>query len=119
MGYFYWEKLKPDLTNLKILSVLLICLPPPRSGRSSFLQNHLKIIGEAYKLFKDTKTSVSAAKHPPHIRCLQKYFLTKDYARTYINLKNRNRYFIMLFIRNFKSTLSSLKLMIEEELSLN
>ena len=48
-----------------------------------------------------------------------KYFLTKDYARTYINLKNRNRYFIMLFIRNFKSTLSSLKLMIEEELSLN
>jgi hypothetical protein len=48
-----------------------------------------------------------------------KYFLTKDYARTYLNLKNRNRFFIMLFIRNFKSTLSSLKLMVEEELKVN
>jgi hypothetical protein len=48
-----------------------------------------------------------------------KYFLTKDYARTYINLKNRNRFFIMIYIRIFKSTLSSLKLMVEEELKVN
>ena len=45
-----------------------------------------------------------------------KYFLTKDYVRTYINLKNRHRYFVMLFIRNFKQTLSDLKILVEEEL---
>ena len=47
-----------------------------------------------------------------------KYFLTKDYVRTYINLKNRHRYFVMLFIRNFKRTLSGLKILVEEELDI-
>ncbi len=47
-----------------------------------------------------------------------KYFLTKDYVRTYINLKNRHRYFVMLFIRNFKRTLSDLKILVEEELKI-
>ena len=47
-----------------------------------------------------------------------KYFLTKDYVRTYINLKNRHRYFVMLFIRNFKQTLSDLKILVEEELKI-
>ena len=47
-----------------------------------------------------------------------KYFLTKDYVRTYINLKNRHRYFVMLFIRNFKQTLSELKTLVEEELKM-
>ena len=47
-----------------------------------------------------------------------KYFLTKDYVRTYINLKNRHRYFVMLFIRNFKRTLSDLKILVEEELGI-
>ena len=45
-----------------------------------------------------------------------KYFLTKDYVRTYINLKNRHRYFVMLFIRGFKSTLAELKILVEDEL---
>ena len=48
-----------------------------------------------------------------------KYFLTKDYVRTYINLKNRHRYFVMLFIRNFKQTLSELKILVEEELNIS
>ena len=47
-----------------------------------------------------------------------KYFLTKDYVRTYINLKNRHRYFVMLFIRNFKQTLSDLKILVKEELEI-
>ena len=47
-----------------------------------------------------------------------KYFLTKDFVRTYINLKNRHRYFVMLFIRNFKQTLSDLKILVEEELKI-
>ena len=47
-----------------------------------------------------------------------KYFLTKDYVRTYINLKNRHRYFVMLFIRNFKRTLSGLKILVENELEI-
>ena len=47
-----------------------------------------------------------------------KYFLTKDYVRTYINLKNRHRYFVMLFIRNFKRTLSDLKILVENELEI-
>ncbi len=45
-----------------------------------------------------------------------KYFLKKDYARTYINLKNRNRSFVMHFIRNFKITLGKLKELVEKEL---
>ena len=45
-----------------------------------------------------------------------KYFLTKDYVRTYINLKNRHRYFVMLFIRGFKSNLAELKILVEDEL---
>ena len=45
-----------------------------------------------------------------------KYFLSKDYVRTYINLKNKNRFFVMLFIENFKTTLKELKILIEEEL---
>ena len=48
-----------------------------------------------------------------------KYFLTKDYVRTYINLKNRHRYFVMLFIRDFKETLSELKTLVEEELNIS
>jgi len=47
-----------------------------------------------------------------------KYFLTKDYVRTYINLKNRHRYFVMLFIRNFKQTLTDLKILVEKELEI-
>ena len=47
-----------------------------------------------------------------------KYFLTKDYVRTYINLKNRHRYFVMLFIRNFKQTLADLKILVEKELEI-
>ena len=42
------------------------------------MANHLKIIGEAYKQFKDTNTSLSAAKSPHHIRAFQRYFLTKE-----------------------------------------
>lgn len=47
-----------------------------------------------------------------------KYFLSQDYVRTYIGLKNRNRHFIMLFIRRFKATLSELKALIEQELNI-
>jgi len=47
-----------------------------------------------------------------------KYFLTKDYVRTYISLKNRHRYFVMLFIDQFKTTLSELKTLVHEELEL-
>ena len=48
-----------------------------------------------------------------------KYFLTKDYVRTYISLKNRHRYFVMLFINQFKNTLSELKILVNEELELS
>jgi hypothetical protein len=48
-----------------------------------------------------------------------KYFLTKDYVRTYIDLKNRNRFFVMFFIKNFKTTLEELKILIEKELKIN
>ena len=47
-----------------------------------------------------------------------KYFLTKDYVRTYISLKSRHRYFVMLFIDQFKTTLSELKTLVHEELEL-
>ena len=47
-----------------------------------------------------------------------KYFLTKDYVRTYISLKNRHRYFVMLFIDQFETTLSELKTLVHEELEL-
>ena len=45
-----------------------------------------------------------------------RYVLSKDYVRTYLNLKNRNRYFIMFFIRGFEETLAELKELIEIEL---
>tara|TARA_Y100000758_G_scaffold292950_1_gene248614 strand:+ start:68 stop:820 length:753 start_codon:yes stop_codon:yes gene_type:complete len=48
-----------------------------------------------------------------------KYFLTKDYARTYINLKNRNRYNVMSYIRQFKKTLQELKILVNEELAIS
>ena len=47
-----------------------------------------------------------------------RYFLSKDYVRTYLSLKNRHRYFVMLFIRRFQSTLSELKLLVEKELNI-
>ena len=45
-----------------------------------------------------------------------KYFQTKDYARTYINLKNRNRYNVTDYIRLFKKTLQELKALVGKEL---
>tara|TARA_Y100000817_G_scaffold313939_2_gene311268 strand:+ start:315 stop:1064 length:750 start_codon:yes stop_codon:yes gene_type:complete len=45
-----------------------------------------------------------------------KYFQTKDYARTYINLKNRNRYNVTDYIRLFKKTLQELKALVRKEL---
>ena len=45
-----------------------------------------------------------------------KYLQTKDYARTYINLKNRNRYNISDYIQIFKQTLQELKDLVEKEL---
>ena len=45
-----------------------------------------------------------------------KYFQTKDYARTYINLKNRNRFNVTDYIRSFKNTLQELKDLVGEEL---
>jgi prephenate dehydrogenase len=48
-----------------------------------------------------------------------KYFLTKDYARTYINLKNRNRYNVMDYVRQFKKTLQELKILVDEELAIS
>ena len=42
------------------------------------MANHLKIIGDSYQKFNITNTSVSAAKNPPHIRCFQKHYLTKE-----------------------------------------
>ena len=48
-----------------------------------------------------------------------KYFLTKDYARTYINLKNRNRYNVTDYIRSFKKTLQELKILVDEELGIS
>ena len=45
-----------------------------------------------------------------------KYFQTKDYARTYINLKNRNRYNVTGYIRLFKNTLQELKDLVGKEL---
>ena len=42
------------------------------------MTNHLKIIGDCYQKFNITNTSVSAAKNPPHIRCFQKHYLTKE-----------------------------------------
>ncbi|MGB1657381.1 MAG: hypothetical protein ACPHO4_08495, partial [Longimicrobiales bacterium] len=44
------------------------------------------------------------------------YVLSKNYVRTYLNLKNRNRYFIMIFIRQFGDTLAELKEVVEQEL---
>tara|TARA_B100000959_G_scaffold12310_1_gene12205 strand:- start:2530 stop:3282 length:753 start_codon:yes stop_codon:yes gene_type:complete len=48
-----------------------------------------------------------------------KYFLTKDYARTYINLKNRNRYNVTDYIRSFKKTLQELKILVDQELGIS
>ena len=45
-----------------------------------------------------------------------KYFQTKDFARTYINLKNRNRWSISYYIKLFKKTLQELKDLVEKEL---
>ena len=45
-----------------------------------------------------------------------KYFQTKNYARTYINLKNRNRYNVTDYIRLFKETLQELKSLVGKEL---
>tara|TARA_S200000501_G_C20748166_1_gene710453 strand:+ start:321 stop:1070 length:750 start_codon:yes stop_codon:yes gene_type:complete len=45
-----------------------------------------------------------------------KYFQTKNYARTYINLKNRNRYNVTDYIRLFKKTLQELKSLVGKEL---
>ena len=45
-----------------------------------------------------------------------KYLQTKDYARTYINLKNRNRYNVSDYIRLFKKTLQELKDLVSKEL---
>ena len=47
-----------------------------------------------------------------------KYLQTKDYARTYINLKNRNRYNISDYIKIFKQTLQELKVLVEKELKI-
>ena len=47
-----------------------------------------------------------------------KYLQTKDYARTYINLKNRNRYNISDYIQIFKQTLQELKVLVEKELEI-
>ena len=47
-----------------------------------------------------------------------KYLQTKDYARTYINLKNRNRYNISDYIQIFKQTLQELKVLVENELKI-
>ena len=38
----------------------------------------LKIIADSYQKFNITNTSVSACKNPPHIRCFQKHYLTKE-----------------------------------------
>jgi len=38
----------------------------------------LKIIADCYQKFNITNTSVSACKNPPHIRCFQKHYLTKE-----------------------------------------
>lgn len=45
-----------------------------------------------------------------------KYFQTKNYARTYLNLKNRNRYNVTDYIRLFKKTLQELKSLVGKEL---
>ena len=45
-----------------------------------------------------------------------KYLQTKNYARTYINLKNRNRYNVTDYIRLFKETLQELKSLVGKEL---
>ena len=42
--------------------------------------------------------------------------VSTDTIRTYLNLKNRNRYFIMIFIRQFRDTLAELKEVVEQEL---
>ena len=47
-----------------------------------------------------------------------KYLQTKDYARTYIYLKNRNRYNISDYIQIFKQTLQELKVLVENELKI-
>jgi len=47
-----------------------------------------------------------------------KYLQTKNYARTYINLKNRNRYNISDYIQIFKQTLQELKILVEKELEI-
>ena len=47
-----------------------------------------------------------------------KYLQTKDYASTYINLKNRNRYNISDYIQIFKQTLQELKVLVENELKI-
>lgn len=45
-----------------------------------------------------------------------KYLQKKDYARTYINLKNRNRWSVSYYIKLFKKTLHELKDLVEKEL---
>ena len=42
----------------------------------------------------------------------------KSYARNYINLKLRHRYFVTLFIKGFENTLLDLKKEINKEVSL-
>ena len=45
-----------------------------------------------------------------------KVILEKDYARNYLNLKFRHRYFVQLFLTNFSHEVSELKILILKDL---
>ena len=45
-----------------------------------------------------------------------KVILEKDYARNYLNLKFRHRYFVQLFLNNFSNEVSELKTLILKDL---
>ena len=45
-----------------------------------------------------------------------KVILEKDYARNYLNLKFRHRYFVQLFLNNFSNEVSELKILILKDL---
>ena len=45
-----------------------------------------------------------------------KVILEKDYARNYLNLKFRHRYFVQLFLNNFSRQVSILKTLILNDL---
>ena len=74
-----------------------------------------KILSISHEELKESEYN-NIENYSRFIEVLQ-YFQTKDYAKTYLNLKNRNRYHIMNYIEDFKETLQELKTLVGKELA--